>query len=77
MILPLFKSIHKTNTNQQNVILIFKQLAVSNFRQFSFEPYKRQPHKMDTVKLFVGNLSTNCSSVFDHFVGLALEGLRN
>ena len=77
MILPLFKSIHKTNTNQQNVILIFNQLVVSNFRQFSFEPYKRQPHKMDTVKLFVGNLSTNCSSVFDHFVGLALEGLRN
>ena len=24
---------------------------------------------------FVGNLSTNCLSVFDHFVGLALKGL--
>ena len=77
MILPLFKSIHKTNTNQQNVILIFKQLVVSNFRQFSFETHKRQPHTMDTLKLFVGNLPTNCSSVFDHFVGLALQGLKN
>ena len=24
---------------------------------------------------FVGNLPTNCLSVFDHFVGLALKGL--
>ena len=24
---------------------------------------------------FVGNLRTNCLSVFDHFVGLALKGL--
>ena len=30
----------------------------------------------NTVKQFVGKLLTNCLSVFDHFVGLALTGLR-
>ena len=28
-----------------------------------------------TLKQFVGRLPTNCLSVFDHFVGLALKGL--
>ena len=28
----------------------------------------------NTLKQFVGKLSTNCLSVFDHFVGLALKG---
>ena len=31
----------------------------------------------DTLKQFVGNLPTNCLSMFDHFVGLALKGLKN
>ena len=30
----------------------------------------------NTFKQFVGNLLTNCLSVFDHFVGLALKGLK-
>ena len=30
----------------------------------------------NTLKRFVGNLPTNCLSVFDHFVKLALKGLR-
>ena len=30
----------------------------------------------DTLKLFVGKLPTNCLSVFDHFVNLALKELR-
>ena len=30
-----------------------------------------------TLKQFVGNLPTNCLSVFDHFVKLALRGLKN
>ena len=30
----------------------------------------------NTLKQFVGKLPTNCLSVFDHFVGLALEGLK-
>ena len=28
------------------------------------------------LKQFVGNFPTNCLSVFDHFVKLALKGLR-
>ena len=30
----------------------------------------------NTLKQFVGNLLTNCLTVFDHFVGLALKGLK-
>ena len=29
----------------------------------------------NTLKQFVGKLATNCLSVFDHFVGLALKGV--
>ena len=29
----------------------------------------------NTLKQFVGNLPTNCLSVFDHFAGLVLKGL--
>ena len=31
----------------------------------------------NTLKQFVGNLQTNCLSVFGHFLGLALKGLTN
>ena len=31
----------------------------------------------NTLKQFVGNLPTNCLSVFGHFVGLAFKGLTN
>ena len=30
----------------------------------------------NTLKQFVGNMSTNCLSVFGQFVGLALKGLE-
>ena len=30
----------------------------------------------NTLKQFVGKLPTNCLSVFNHFVGLALKGLK-
>ena len=40
-------------------------------------PLNANPAKWsNTLKQFVGNLSTNCLSVFYHFVGLALEGLN-
>ena len=32
--------------------------------------------RSNTLKQFVGKLQTNCLSVFDHFVGLALKGLK-
>ena len=31
----------------------------------------------NTLKQFVGNMPTNCVSVFDYFVGLALNGLKH
>ena len=31
----------------------------------------------NTLKQFVGKLPTNCLSVFDHFVGPALKGLKD
>ena len=38
-------------------------------------PLSASPTKWsNTLKQFVGNSPTNCFSVFDHFVGLALKG---
>ena len=31
----------------------------------------------NTLKQFIGKLLTNCLSVFDHFVGLVLKGLKH
>ena len=43
----------------------------------SFNPLSANPTKWsNTFKRFIGNLPTNCLSVFDHFMGLALKGLR-
>ena len=40
-------------------------------------PFKRQPHKMvKYTKTICRQWPTNCLSVFNHFVGLALKGLR-
>ena len=41
-------------------------------------PLNANPTKWsNTLKQFVGNLPTNCLSVFDHFVKLAHKGLKN
>ena len=46
--------------------------------EINFNPLSANPTKCsNTHKQFVGNLPTNCLSVFDHFVGLALKGLIN
>ena len=44
--------------------------------QFSIDG-KRLTKWPNTLKRFVGNFRTNCLSVFDNFVGLALKGLKN
>ena len=54
--------------------------AVSLFFYFvqrnEFNPLRANPTKSsNTLKQFVCNLPTNCLSVFDHFVILALKGL--
>ena len=43
-----------------------------------FNPLNANPEKWsNTLKQIVGNLSTICLSVFDHFTNLALKGLRD
>ena len=40
-------------------------------------PLSVNPTKwLNTLKQYVGKLPTNCLSVFDHFVGLALKEIR-
>ena len=51
-------------------------LSVENFFSIKPNPLSANPTKWsNTVKQFVGNLQTNCLSVFDHFVILGLKGL--
>ena len=45
---------------------------------FDINPLSVNPTKWsNTLKQFVGSFPTNSLSMFDHFVGLALKGLRN
>ena len=55
-----------------------KVLSVcDHFRTLCFNPLSANPTKWsNTLKQFICNLSTNCFSVFDHFAGLALKGLK-
>ena len=53
-------------------------LAFNGLRKpyFSINPFSANFTKWsNTLKQFIGNLATNCLSVFDHFVGLVLKGL--
>ena len=58
------KIIRYLQNNNQNIL--------SHFNPLSANPTKWS----NTLKQFVGNLPTNCLSVFDHFMNLALKGLR-
>ena len=41
-------------------------------------PFSINPTRWsNTLKQFVGKLSTDCLSLFDHFVGLVLKGLKS
>ena len=45
--------------------------------KITFNPFSANSTKWsNTLKQFVGNLLANCFSVFDHFLGLALKGLK-
>ena len=51
-------------------------ISLGKNKRFVFNPLSANPTKWsNTLKQFVGKLPTNCLSVFDHFVGLALKGL--
>ena len=49
-----------------------KRLKTSDIKPLSTNPTKW----WNTLKQFVGNLPSNCLSVFDHFVKLTLKGLK-
>ena len=53
--------------------LITSKISINIFFQLSANPTKWS----NTLKQFVGNLPTNCLSVFDHFVKLALKRLSS
>ena len=49
-----------------------------NMDRNSLNPLTANPTKWsNTLKQFVGNLTMNCLSEFDRFVGLALKGLSS
>ena len=56
-----------TNNNQNQ---LFFKIVILNPLSAKFIKWS------NTLKQFVGNLPTNCLSVFDYFSGLALKGLR-
>ena len=56
---------------------IFSAFGELNIRFVVVKPLSAKLTKWpNTLKQFVGNLPTNCLSVFGHFVGLALKGLN-
>ena len=60
---------------------IVRRIASTVIELFYFTPLSDNPtewsHWNGTLKQFVGSLPTNFLSVFDHFMGLALKGLKN
>ena len=47
------------------------------YKLFDFNTLSANPEKWsNTLKQIVGNLPTICLSVFDHFMNLALKGLK-
>ena len=70
------------NKNKRLLLLLARKDLVVSLDYFfllyiTFNPLSANSTKWsNTLKQFVGNLPTNCLSVFDHFVGLALKGLK-
>ena len=55
----------------------YKIMYVLIFLAVEFNPLSANPEKWsNTLKQIVGNLPTICLSVFDHFMNLALKGLK-
>ena len=51
-------------------------LIISQYEWICLNPLSANPTKLSKkLKQFVTKLPTNCLSMFDHFVGLALKGL--
>ena len=53
------------------------QVTGERFVELSLNPLSAKLTKWpNTLKQFVGNLPANCLSVFGHFMGFALKGLK-
>ena len=53
-------------------------LPIRSSNEYDFNPLNANFTKWsNTFKQIAGNLPTNCLSVFDHFVGLVLKGLKS
>ena len=58
------------------MLISWKNQSLKFLLTFNVNPLSANFTKWSiTLKQFVGKLPTNCLSVFDHFVGLALKGL--
>ena len=65
------KGILQRKTKDQNLLKIFVSCIF-------FNPLKANPTKWSNIlKQFVGNLPTNCLSVFGHFAKSAIKGLKS
>ena len=69
---------HEVSTNITKQEMKEMLILCTKNVHFTFNPLSANLTKWpNTLKQFVGKLPTNCLSVFDHFVGLALKGLMN
>ena len=60
------------------IMCMFGELKVAFLRAVILNPLSANITKWsNTLKQFIGNLPTNCLSVFDYFVELALKGLKS
>ena len=70
------------STNQKKICILTNQKCQVNEESIwvilsQFNPLSANPTKWsNTLQQFVVKLPTNCLSVFDHFVNLALKGLK-
>ena len=60
-----------SSKNMSNLGIKYNAVAVIDVVLRSANPTRW----LNTLRQFVGKWPTNCLSVFDHFVGLALKGL--
>ena len=62
--------------NPQRYTTLASQIIVHSGQPLTLKPLKRQPHKMvKHLQTIRQQNPTNCLSVYEHFVGLALKGL--
>ena len=59
---------YKSKTNRTELTLLVTKTRINPLNLTTWS---------NTLKQFVDNLLTNCLSMFDHFVGLALKGLMS